>query len=88
MAFFPFLVYVDGGFGGDPGYGSVFVDELVSPAEEAEGRSVVRGPLEFRRKVEIDFLGRRGGGEKRRLQVGLCGEPPVVIGRELGIKED
>ena len=51
---------------------------------EAEGRSIVRGPLELDGEVEIDFPRRRGRGEDRRLHLGLDGESPVVVCHELG----
>ena len=49
---------------------------------EAEGRAVVRGPLEFDGQIEVDLLGRWGGGEEGGFHVGPDGEPPVVVCHE------
>ena len=76
-------VYVDYGLRRDPGDDSVLVDELVPFAPETERRPIVRGPLEFDGQVEVDLLGRRGRGEHGRFHVGLDGESPVVVPREL-----
>ena len=77
-------VNVDDGLRGDPGDDPVLVDQLMPFSLEAEGRPVVRGPLEFDGQIEVDLLGRWGGGEEGGFHVGLDGESPVVVCHELG----